>query len=496
MGDDVRLHLSQADLERFLVVTMVEFAAAEQTLNSLNVYPVPDGDTGSNLRGTWASIFAPEQAVSNEKEDKERGQKPPSAQTDEERLRGALRRLTAGARGNSGVILSEYVRGCAKLLTFSDGTMVPIATDQIVHMLHAGAAAARQSVAEPSEGTVLSVADAAAVGAVGARSRIRRSGGDPSPAEVLQAAVQEATEVLKRSPQQLAVLASAGVVDAGGAGLLFLLESLARVAGGRDGLPRGKDRSWLTVAPTHAFAVDEVCQVARGGPAFELMAVAEGLDEESAEAMRHALADCGDSVVVAGGGGLYRVHVHTDDVLGCASVVRSRARLTAPAVTRFAGVLAGLADIEADVEDEVLRSYARSWGFTVRAEGVPAAPLVVADGRRPSVRTARRLGTRSTVQAVATIDACAFAALVEEEPDFAREAEAAAFRHVLQADSWRAAHELLDRRMGGVEQVVVLIDPEAEVDEVDRFVTRLTVSGVDSAVLRLTTGVLVQLGVE
>lgn len=472
--------LTLASLARVLVAARAELAASETILNSLNVYPVPDGDTGTNMRATLeAGLRAVEEL-------------DPGARTARSDLRQVLGAITREAQGNSGVILSEYVRGFVGAL----GALPPDGVDEAVALgldgdalaraLHSGASSARGAVDNPVEGTMLSVAEAAAVAASHARSEAVHSGETPQVDDVAQAAFDGAKLALSRSPQQLAVLAEAGVVDAGGAGLAIVLECLSRVASGRHGLPRASERSWLPRAEARSVRSEGGCQVTSDGPAFEVMGVIEGLTDEVAASLRSRLTEVGDSVVVAGGDGIHRLHVHTDLPLVAVSHARDAGSVNNIAVTRFAGGLYTVSDVVVVAQDEAVQRYARSLGAAVSqriAEPDYGSTLVLADRGTPG-DGAR---SHSLVTLLAGLDAVATGFDADEEIE------------VLQAGTWRAARDLVHSHFEGAEVVTACIAPDAEPAAAEQFVTFLEAEaervGAELDLLRLRSGFLVQLGV-
>jgi dihydroxyacetone kinase-like predicted kinase len=231
-------------------------------LDRLNVFPVPDGDTGTNLLRTMDAVV---EAL------------PPEGADLAATCRAVADGALLGARGNSGVILSQVLRGMTRAL--AEGADVDEA-------LRAAALAARHAVLEPVEGTVLTVADAAA-----------RVGG-ASVVEVLEAARAVAAEALAHTPEQLPVLAEAGVVDAGGAGYLLLLDAALAVVDGRS-IP----------APHGSCSVHAI---AHTGPRYEVTYLLDAA-EPDVDALTERLGQLGDSVAVGGADGRWSCHVHTDD---------------------------------------------------------------------------------------------------------------------------------------------------------------------------------------
>ena len=255
----------------------------QEAINRLNVYPVPDGDTGTNMALTVESVVAELEGATG------------MAEVCKAISHGSL----MGARGNSGVILSQILRGIAKgFETVPDGGGADVTADALA----AAADAAYQAVMRPVEGTILTVAKAAADHAVAARG----SGLE----ETLDAARTGAADALARTPELLPVLKHAGVVDAGGAGFLLLIDAFLHVVAGRA----------LPVAPE----VETVGQGALAGPQapehdsvsdlrYEVMYFLEAADE-TIPAFREVWAGIGDSIVVVGGDGIWNCHIHTDDI--------------------------------------------------------------------------------------------------------------------------------------------------------------------------------------
>lgn len=464
-------------LARVLVASRAELAACEETLNSLNVYPVPDGDTGTNMRTTLEAGLTALEGLE------------PSARTERVAVRHVLSAVTRAAQGNSGVILSEYLRGFVTALSHSaapGAQEVDLNGDQLARALNAAASSARSAVERPVEGTMLSVADAAAQAAASARSEAVHTGRSPDVEAVALAASDAAGAALARSPQQLDVLAESGVVDAGGAGLAILLECLSRVAQGRHGLPRASDRSWLPRAHVSPMRARGACGLTSGGPAFEVMGVVEGLTDGEVVDLRDALAALGDSVVVAGGDRVHRLHVHTDEPLTAISRAREAARLTNLSVTRFDGALDTLRECIVVARDEAVRRYAESLGATVREKwpsSLGKCRVVLADHATPG----DGVQTRTLVSLLHRLDEVAAGFESGEDVE------------VLQAGTWRAARDLVRTHLEGAEVVTAVVSPDADAPAVGQFceylVRKADRAGAQIDVLRLDSGFLVQLGV-
>lgn len=256
-------------------------------IDAINVYPVADGDTGTNLYLTVESAAAAVEAVFAAHETGSTA--PATADAVRAMAHGAL----IGARGNSGTILAQLLRGMAGVLAEAGDA------DHVRTALEEAAAAARLAVAHPVEGTVLTVATAAAV-AAGATAGARLT-------DVLDAAYEGARDALAETPGQLAVLGRAGVVDAGGQGLVAVLGALLEAAGGRR-----RERPARPAPEAPPLTGDCAEAGPDGGPAFEVIYLLEAADE-AVDRLRSRLDALGDSLVVVGGDGLWNVHVHVDD---------------------------------------------------------------------------------------------------------------------------------------------------------------------------------------
>lgn len=263
-------------------------------VNAINVFPVPDGDTGTNMSLTMRA------AVEAATDDAGAGAVARAM------ARGAL----LGARGNSGVILSQILRGLGEGLAGRDEA----GPGELAAALNEAADAAYAAVSEPVEGTILSVARAAANGAQEAASR---AGTDLD--TVLAAATEAAGEAVQRTPQQLAVLAEAGVVDAGGQGLFLLLEGALRCLRGES----------TDLAPARVGSRAIGAEIGHGGDSLFGYCTEFVVTEATVERaeLRQRLASLGDSLLVVGEGDLLRVHIHTDDPGAALSLAAPLGRL-------------------------------------------------------------------------------------------------------------------------------------------------------------------------
>ncbi|BFO15642.1 hypothetical protein SHKM778_20300 [Streptomyces sp. KM77-8] len=285
---------------------------SREEIDAINVYPVADGDTGTNLYLTLESATAAVEAVFDGH--RAGGDREPALA---DAVRAMAHGALIGARGNSGTILAQLLRGMAQVLA---GDEAPAHADGEVlrTALRHAADSARHAVAHPVEGTVLTVASAAADAAGAAE-------GDCG--SVARAAYEGARAALAETPARLAVLRRAGVVDAGGSGLVAVLAALVETFTGE--APRGLPAlggpctgSVATTGPVpHARTepaeglgecADGGALHGAGGPAFEVIYLLEAEDAAVAR-LRDRLDALGDSLVVVGGDGLWNVHVHADD---------------------------------------------------------------------------------------------------------------------------------------------------------------------------------------
>ncbi|WP_344131089.1 DAK2 domain-containing protein [Pedococcus bigeumensis] len=306
--------LTAVDARRWAVLTRAAFAARRAEIDALNVFPVPDGDTGTNL---YLSLDAALDSVRTEHE--KAGIL--GAATLEQECSALARSLLLTARGNSGVILSQLVRGFAEAIAESGQEHAGAVT--IADGLERASKRAYASVTRPAEGTILTVARAAASAGAAAVDR--------GLVAVAEDALDAATEALRATTAQLPALQRAGVVDAGAAGYLLLLEALARVVhqdgthvGERmevfadDSMRRREDWSRVggVVEPTGAAggAATGEGDLVLDGPAYEVMYLLRDSDEERVATLTATLDGLGDSLLVVGGPDLWNVHVHVDDV--------------------------------------------------------------------------------------------------------------------------------------------------------------------------------------
>lgn len=289
--------MSAIDIQRWAHAACAALQLARDRIDALNVFPVPDGDTGTNVALTMeAACSAVDAAVA---------EGAGGAQVARALARGAM----LGARGNSGVILSEYLRGISTVAAdLPDDD--ELTGGELSAMLARGADLAYRAVSRPAEGTILTVARAAAQAAAIPGSDV---------ATVARAAAGGARTALEATPQQLPALARAGVVDAGGQALVLVLDALVGCLTG-EVIPIQVPDPALGAQPMAASQSDLPGSASLDqGPAFEVMFLLRISEdtadcEEAVQGLRRALEDLGDSVLVVGEGHLWNVHAHVDDV--------------------------------------------------------------------------------------------------------------------------------------------------------------------------------------
>lgn len=278
---------------RFVDIATDALAAAREEIDALNVYPVPDGDTGTNM---FLTVSAARDAMRDATGGDPSGDRAAA-------LAACSRGALLGARGNSGVILSEMLGAiCHRIAASEPGERNAVV---MAEALQRAADASYAAVGTPVEGTMLTVAraasDAANARAADPRARAR---------DVFTAAAAAAREALAHTPEQLPALRNAGVVDAGGRGVSVILDAAETVLTGRRPTP--------VTAPFGRHAIPIPLEPQEGdltedGPSYEVMYLLDAEDDRI-PTLKKALAGLGDSLVVVGGGGLWNVHVHVDDV--------------------------------------------------------------------------------------------------------------------------------------------------------------------------------------
>ena len=301
---------------RQLAETMVAFdeglRAHKDLVNRLNVYPVPDGDTGTNMSLTLEAVTCELAKLEGGLGD------DPSATAMEAVCKAIAYGSLMGARGNSGIILCQILRGLTGV--FAEHEL--IGAPEMAAALEAANTAAREGVMHPVEGTILTVAAAAATAAAKAVADGAELGA------ALEDAREAAVEALFSTPDLLPVLAAARVVDAGGAGLVLLFDALLHVTDDRPlppdiPLPEAVREALAGAWPAMAERVQQPESGARaervsaaetvGDLRYEVMYFLDAPDG-AIPAFKEVWAGLGDSIVVVGGGGLWNCHIHTADI--------------------------------------------------------------------------------------------------------------------------------------------------------------------------------------
>jgi DAK2 domain fusion protein YloV len=302
------LTLSPDAFRAWVKLCVENLGAARAEIDALNVFPVPDGDTGTNA---YLTFVAGAEALNDLTA---KAELP-------ELVKAFADGMLTGAKGNCGVILSQLVRAFVHEL---DGRF-ELGAHDVARCFAAGARAGYAAVGRPVEGTILTVAAAAAEGAA-SHVDSATSGGDVR--KVFAGAAAAAREALARTPMQMDRLAQAGVVDSGGRALVVVLDSTEQRLTGR--VP---DRP-APFLPT-PFADATGADLVEGGPSYEVMFLLEA-DDDRIPALRAALDGLGDSLVVVGGDRLWNVHVHVDDVGAVIEAGMAAGRPYRVAVTHFA----------------------------------------------------------------------------------------------------------------------------------------------------------------
>lgn len=298
-------------------------------VNALNVFPVPDGDTGTNMTLTMQSAWAEIENLA----DRSVGKIAHAL------AHGAL----MGARGNSGVILSQLWRGFARSLD----ERVEADAQALAAALIEARDTAYKGVVRPVEGTILTVAKDVAEAA----SQAIDSGAGSS-LEVLEAVVRAADESVQQTPELLPVLKEAGVVDSGGKGLFFILEGMLRAA---YRLPL--DRPLVSVQPLGELALAEASESIEPGQDWEVVIDFHPEEPLDIASFYQRLERMGTSIQVGEGDGLYRMHIHVPDATEYQPIdyVRSLGTITNIHLENLMDQMAGRARSAASAEPRLAR---------------------------------------------------------------------------------------------------------------------------------------------
>lgn len=277
------LSINGQDLKYFLECSLKWLKTNQQTVNSLNVFPVPDGDTGTNMLLTM-------QAAYNEIASKDESN---IGKVAKDIAQGAL----MGARGNSGVILSQIWRGFARVLDNLDEMDV----QTFVRALDESRNTAYKGVVRPVEGTILTVIKDISIAVDNSANRSNDL------LEVFKDAVKAADESVKYTPELLPILKTAGVVDSGGKGLFFILEGILRAINGQS-----LDEAPVILHDLSAVKFAEALEVVEDGQEVEVVIDFTPHESLDLEAFYDDLAKIGTSIQVGEGDGLYRMHIHLE----------------------------------------------------------------------------------------------------------------------------------------------------------------------------------------
>lgn len=270
--------------------------ARRKQIDRLNVYPVPDGDTGTNMALTVQSVLA---ELRN------------ATQNDMRSVATAISRgAIMGARGNSGAILAQVLRGIAESIK----DKASLRTEDLADALERARTSAYESVLKPVEGTILTVVTAAAHAA---REHAHSHSHLPARlGEQVEHVRRASSDALARTPELLPVLKQAGVVDAGGSGFLLLIDALRYVITG-EAIPGAVDDADEVQAPSQStMDAPDVMHMAHtelSDLRYEVMFLLEG-DDARIPDFRQSWAAVGDSIVVVGGDGIWNCHIHTDAI--------------------------------------------------------------------------------------------------------------------------------------------------------------------------------------
>jgi uncharacterized protein len=268
-------------LKELVEASLIWLKTNQQLVNMLNVFPVPDGDTGTNMVLTM-------QAAYNE-----------IAHTGEKNV-GKMAHLIAqgalmGARGNSGVILSQVWRGFARALD----NLETLDGQSLVKALNEGRITAYKGVVRPVEGTILTVAKDVATAAEKALTENEDLG------YILEKVVEAADISVKHTPELLPILKSAGVVDSGGKGLYFILDGMLRRIKGL-----ALDTAAASVQPLAQMKLENSLQSIEPGQDFEVVVDFQPQNELDLDSFYNDLTKMGSSIQVGEGDGIYRMHIH------------------------------------------------------------------------------------------------------------------------------------------------------------------------------------------
>jgi DAK2 domain fusion protein YloV len=306
----------------------------QEELNRLNVYPVPDGDTGTNMALTLEAVC---KELTN-------------AESMSEVCRAISRGSLMGARGNSGVITSQILRGITEVVA----ALPAVDAASLVLAFRRAADEAYEAVLRPVEGTILTVVRETAEALERASGETADTGAAADLVGLLVAAHVAARDAVARTPELLPALREAGVVDAGGHGFTLFVAALLHVVDGRP-LPEPESGITPAVVERH-LAGDDIA-----GLRYEVMYLLDARDDAIAM-FRDTWASIGDSIVVVGGDGLWNCHVHTNDI---GAAIEAGIEAGRPHEIRVT-----------DLFDEVAAGEENAWVLAAAGNGAAARPPV------------------------------------------------------------------------------------------------------------------------
>ena len=269
------------DLKELIEASLTWLRTNQQTVNALNVFPVPDGDTGTNMVLTMQAAY---NEIANSGEHNVGKMAHAVAQ-------GAL----MGARGNSGVILSQLWRGFARVLDNQD----TMNATSLVNAFVEGRKTAYKGVVRPVEGTILTVAKDASAAGEAALAQTN------SMLEILEKIVEEADQSVRRTPELLPVLKSSGSRQFGGKGLFYILEGMLRYI--KD---QSLDTPLVTVQPLAALEMANSLEEVEPGQDYEVVVDFTPFKALDLDSFYNDLTLIGTSIQVGEGEGIYRMHIH------------------------------------------------------------------------------------------------------------------------------------------------------------------------------------------
>ena len=326
-----------ADLKRLVGAAAASLDASRAHIDDLNVYPVPDGDTGTNMTLTMRALVEVLDAASD-------APRPALAHT-------VTRATLMGARGNSGVILSQIVRGAAEVL----GAAETIDSPMVAEALRAASDVAYRGVRQPVEGTILTVIREMAEEAE------ERATAELAPGDLLPAVLARGEAALARTPELLEVLRDANVVDAGGAGLVEIMRGIVAAVTGEE---------LAAPAPAVDLSLDAIHrELSEFKYCTAFLVEGDALDSAALERELEAL---GDSLLVVGDPSALKVHVHTDDPGAALSLGTARGAIS--------GVEIADMHVQTAEREERLAGTAVTLLSSERATSVVA--VVAGDGNR------------------------------------------------------------------------------------------------------------------